>query len=123
MDCALRRLFARIVDRTALRRTFSIVCAIVLLAVSIAHTVQHFDGAGAIAAPQAAVGVADDAPLTSKTVTLSLEHCFACTMTAMSVEGQPTVTRGAAVKSTNRAPRDVRPHSPATETRPPIITT
>lgn len=118
----MRRLFAAIRNRTALRRTFSLVCAIAFLTVSVAHAVQHFEGIGTIGVAQAAVEATDDSAAPSKKATAPFEHCFACTMVALPLDGQTIVPNRAASDSARPAPRDVRQHPPTTETRPPIAT-
>lgn len=119
-DDALRRLFAAMTKRTVLRRTLSIVCAVVFLAVGFAHSVQHFDGAVAIAASQTVVSSADDSPEAQKQGIVAPEHCFACTMIAMPLSGQSIAVTGAVARSVRSAVNDVRAHPPATDTRPPI---
>jgi len=100
----------------------SIVCAVAFIAVGIAHSVQHFDGAVFTASNTTVSSTDDNSPDEPNQAKIALDHCFACAMIAMPVSGQAIVAHVMAAEPARRlAPEGVRPHPPATETRPPIF--
>jgi hypothetical protein len=118
---ALRPLMSTL-RSSAPRRVMAVVCAVALLAVGFAHSIDNFHAPMPIVAMQADLGSFDGFPDTSKTAPGPIEHCHGCSTIALPVLAQPIGPIPMVAKLP--APRldSVRSHSPLAETPPPIFT-
>jgi hypothetical protein len=109
------------VTAPVLRRAIAVVCAIAFVLVSFAHTLHHFNGPSPTAIIQADLGAFDDGgPSASKKASFAIEHCHGCSMIATAVLPPLTTPDRIAADLPARKFDQQRPHTPVTETPPPI---
>lgn len=109
---------------STLRRAVAVVCALAFLVVGLAHTVHDFGSSAAATIPAAAAdsGLQQGTSEPAKHSRIGIEHCHACEIVVMTVadEAAPAVDVAREVPVAPLA--GIRAHTPAAETRPPIVT-
>lgn len=103
-----------------LRRAVAVVCALALLTIGFAHSINHFGGPVGTVAIQADVAPSDDAPDASKKAPVAVEHCHGCSMIAMTALAPSFGPTSIAADLPVRKFDGKRPHIPVVETPPPI---
>ena len=112
--------FNLMMRRVVLRRAIAGICVLALLTIGFAHSIHHFGGPVATVTMHAEVGPSDDAPDDSKKAPVTVEHCHGCSMIAMAVLAPAVVPSYTPADLSARKFDGNRPHTPVTETPPPI---
>lgn len=118
-DGPLKRLFAAILCRAALRRCTAALCAVAFLVVGFAHALQHIDTVAPTLAWQSESGEPDASADHADKAKISVEHCHACTMVseAATTEALPFTDRVTAPPVVRVS--DAHPAPPVAEAPPP----
>lgn len=101
-------------------RLVAVVCAVAILAAGFAHSVHQSNEPMPIVAMQADSGTANDLPDTPKKSPVVIEHCFGCSIIALTDLALSFVPHRIAADLPMRRVDEKRPHSPAVEIPPPI---
>jgi len=103
-------------------RLIAIVCAVAILAVGFAHNVHQLSQPMSIVTVQVDTGAANDLPDTPKNSAVVIEHCFGCSAMALADLALPFIPHRIAADLPMRKIDEKRPHAPAVEIPPPIVT-
>src|SRR5262245_55670037 len=95
-------------SRATPHRVIALLCAVALLAVSFAHSIDHFSAPAPIVAMHADWGFIDDSPDGSQQAPGAIEHCHGCAMNTMVALAPPILSVTVSTELPLRRPGSLR---------------